>query len=138
MITSNANKHTNIRFINSQLEQTGLLTMVNGLRPKPVSTSSNLFGYSPRRIITPAEVDDSDRVNLFSTTALLSFRNTSIVDLREDDIGVWNHDYARLMCLLPSMFSTEYLNLAVRNIRNAQSIEVLKYVVVYSVIKIGM
>jgi hypothetical protein len=94
-ITSKTNKYINIRAINHQLQQTGLLTIITGQRVKPVPTRDNLYGYF--KMYAPpivSNADDDDSCSLLSTKSYhFVSKTTSGVLLEADDIGRWDHDY---------------------------------------------
>ena len=104
-ITSKTNKYINIRAINHQLQQIGLLTMIIGQRVKPVPTRDNLYGYV-KKMYAPlivSNADDDDYCSLLSTKSYhFVSKTTSGVLLEADDIGRWDHDYIRLILIVDS------------------------------------
>jgi hypothetical protein len=124
-ITSKSDKFTQMRLIKSNLQQTGLATMVNGHRKKPKSTPGNIFGYRAKHIYS----SNSDEHESGESCSVLSEKSAGIsssptdVVVEADDLSLWNHDYARLMCLIPCMFSADILYYAAGNIRESKSVE---------------
>jgi hypothetical protein len=100
--------------------------MITGQRVKPVPTRDNLYGYVKKMYAPPivSNADDDDSCCLLSTKSYpFVSKATSGVILEADDIGRWDHDYIRLMCLIPSIFGKEYHFYAASNMRDGKSIE---------------
>ena len=101
-------KRKQLRKMHILLQSTGLLTMLLRQRTIPEMTDDNPLGYREASVlhIKPSSLDDSES-DLFSVLSNVGAESQYIA-LSEDDIGLFLHDKARLMVVLPIMFHVSY------------------------------
>ena len=101
-------KRKQLRKMHILLQSTGLLTMLLRQRSIPEMTDDNPLGYRDASVIhiAPLPLDDTDS-DIFSVSSSL-IPESQVIALSEDDIGLFLHDKARLMVVLPIMFHVSY------------------------------
>ena len=103
-----------IELLRGSLSTTGLETLLDGHRPKPVTTEQNPFGFTQRRIVT---VEVKNECGVVSTKEVM---------LDDDDIFHYKHDQGRLYHAVMEIFdkSLHYLVLDEIKIQNGFEIYV--------------
>ena len=103
-----------IELLRGSLSTTGLETLLDGHRPKPLTTEQNPFGFTQRRIIT---VEVKNECGIVSTKEVM---------LDDDDIFHYKHDQGRLYHAVMEIFdkSLHYLVLDEIKIQNGFEIYV--------------
>lgn len=101
-----------IELLRGSLSTTGLETLLDGHRPKPVTTEQNPFGFTPRKIIT---VEVKNECGVVSTKEVM---------LDDDDIFHYKHDQGRLYHAVMEIFDKSLHYLVLDEIKTQNGFEI--------------
>lgn len=101
-----------IELLRGSLSTTGLETLLDGHRPKPVTTEQNPFGFTPRKIIT---VEVKNECGVVSTKEVM---------LDDDDIFHYKHDQGRLYHAVMEIFDNSLHYLVLDKIKTQNGFEI--------------
>jgi hypothetical protein len=101
-----------IELLRGSLSTTGLETLLDGHRPKPVITEQNPFGFTQRRIIT---VEVNNECGVMSTKEVM---------LDDDDIFHYKHDQGRLYHAVMEIFDKSLHYLVLDEIKTQNGFEI--------------
>ena len=116
-----ATKRRQLDNMHTQLETTGLLTLLLEQRQQPSILSLTDTGYTKERLIVNtvrSKLDESHSSSLSNVK-----RPDSYITIPEDDIFIFNHDKSRLMSLVQLMFHDSYSSYGEEGRKNSDPIE---------------